>query len=70
MQILDIVKLIQADKIKRKMVPTHATLIELMHEAKKYGYNNISVLEEINSLEVSKTITTGDTINSKYITII
>lgn len=67
MSILKIIKHIEEDKISRKVVPSHAILLEVLKEANKQGIDRDTVLSELNTLWKQNKIKAGHTINDQYI---
>lgn len=72
MTTLEIINLIEADKKRRKVAPTHALLMEVIRKAEEY-YPVCAreiVMAELEELVNQHIITLGDTINDKYISIL
>lgn len=72
MTTLEIINLIEADKKRRKVAPTHALLFEVLRKAEEY-YPVCAceiVMAELEELKNNQVITMGETINDKYISIL
>lgn len=72
MTTLEIINLIEADKKRRKVAPTHALLLEVIRKAEEY-YPVCArdiVVAELEELVNQRVISLGDTLNDKYISIL
>ncbi|MDH6304631.1 hypothetical protein M2459_001367 [Parabacteroides sp. PF5-5] len=65
MNITEIINQIEEDKKKRKIHPTHATLLEISRLCE-----DIDVKSELNRLYLEGKIEVGNTINGKFVKLI
>ena len=72
MTTLDIINQIEADKVSRKVAPTHALICEVTDMAYPlYGaFTKQIIISELYQLIRDRVIIIGETINDKYITIL